>query len=264
MADAIDADLVGWVRAVKVTQGKTADTSTCMRCSSGNSLIDQSDADVVGQRMWQCWTRALQRSGFDSLTESGGLDVCMATLEPSVGSGRHEYSTKLAHEITGGQGKLASGSGRTPFRRFRPRPGRRRHAGTSGSRPLAAADSWSGHAAGVISGSGLISWLSRRTMRLPTRNSAGTSCCCSCRAAGASCGRRPTGCAVSSRRRCLVGSPRRLRCSTPGPGLITGQSCAAVAGVHRAVPGWTRSARPVCTLAVEVWNRHRLHAAPLF
>jgi len=31
-----------------------------------------------------------------------------------------------------------------------------------------------------------------------------------------------------------------------------------------AVPGWTRSARPVCTLAVEVWNRHRLHAAPLF
>ena len=130
MADAIDADLVGWVRAVKVTQGKTADTSTCMRCSSGNSFIDQSDADVVGQRMWQCWTRALQRSGFDSLTESGGLDVCMATLEPSVGSGRHEYSTKLAHEITGGQGKLARGSGRTPFRRFWPRPGRRR-------RPLA-------------------------------------------------------------------------------------------------------------------------------
>jgi hypothetical protein len=65
--------------------------------------------------MWQRWTRAQRRNGFDSLMDSGGLDVRMATLKSGAASGLHEYFTKLAHEVTGGQAELAKGADRTPF-----------------------------------------------------------------------------------------------------------------------------------------------------
>jgi hypothetical protein len=77
--------------------------------------VDQADAEIIGERMWQRWTRALRRAGFDSLRDSGGLDVRMATLKPGAGSGLHEYFVKLSHELTGGHAKLAKGAGRTPF-----------------------------------------------------------------------------------------------------------------------------------------------------
>ena len=57
----------------------------------------------------------MQKRGFDSFRDSGGLDVRMATLKPGKGSGLHEYFVKLSHEMTGGQAKLAKGGGRTPF-----------------------------------------------------------------------------------------------------------------------------------------------------
>jgi hypothetical protein len=113
--DADGAGLVGWVRAVEVTQGKNGWHVHVHALLVWREAIDQEDADVIGQRMWQRWTRALRRCGFDSLMDSGGLDVRMATLKPGAASGLHEYFTKLAHEVTGGQAKLAKGAGRTPF-----------------------------------------------------------------------------------------------------------------------------------------------------
>jgi hypothetical protein len=65
--------------------------------------------------MWLRWDRGLQRHGFNSLRDQGGVDVRMASLVPGEKGGLHEYFTKLAHEITGGQAKLAKGAGRTPF-----------------------------------------------------------------------------------------------------------------------------------------------------
>lgn len=77
--------------------------------------VTEKQAKYVAGRMWGRWNRALLRRGFDSLRDSGGLDVRMASLHPEAKYGLHEYFVKLAHEITGGQAKLARGGGRTPF-----------------------------------------------------------------------------------------------------------------------------------------------------
>jgi hypothetical protein len=114
--DTEQAGLVGWVRAVEVTHGRNGWHVHVHALLVWRDWLDQVDAEVIGERMWQRWTRALRRKGFDSLRDSGGLDVTMASLRPTAdGSGLHDYFVKLAHEITGGQAKLAKGGGRTPF-----------------------------------------------------------------------------------------------------------------------------------------------------
>ena len=120
--DADGAGLVGWVRAVEVTQGKNGWHVHVHALLIWDSTLPDEEADIIGQRMWQRWTRAVRRKGFDSLLRSAdgkrvGVDVRKASLDPAAqgGTGLHEYFTKLAHEVTGGQAKLAQGQGRTPF-----------------------------------------------------------------------------------------------------------------------------------------------------
>jgi len=115
MVDAERAGLVGWARAVEVTHGKNGWHVHVHALLIWREAIGQPQAEVIGQRMWRRWTKALRRNGFDSLEKSGGLDVRMASLNPGTGSGLHDYFTKLAHEIADGQAKLATGGGRTPF-----------------------------------------------------------------------------------------------------------------------------------------------------
>lgn len=111
--------LRGWVKAVEVTRGKNGwhvHIHALMIWDTADTLIPITldEARHVAERMWARWNRALLRAGFDSLRDDGGLDVRMATLTPG-GYGLHEYFVKLAHEVTGGQAKLARGGGRTPF-----------------------------------------------------------------------------------------------------------------------------------------------------
>jgi hypothetical protein len=107
--------LLGWVKADEVTRGRNGWHVHIHALLIWDTGVRLDDAQVVGERMWRRWTNALQRKGFDSLRDSGGLDVRMASLSPEVGDGLHEYFVKLSHEITGGQAKLARGGGRTPF-----------------------------------------------------------------------------------------------------------------------------------------------------
>lgn len=109
------AGLQGWVKAVEVTHGKNGWHVHIHALMIWRDSISQEAANAVGERMWTRWSRALQKRGFDSLRDSGGLDVRLATLRPGTDSGLHEYFVKLSHEITGGQAKLAKGGGRTPF-----------------------------------------------------------------------------------------------------------------------------------------------------
>lgn len=107
--------LRGWVKAVEVTRGKSGWHVHIHVLMIWDAPVTRKQARFVGERMWRRWNRALERRGFDSLRDSGGLDVRMASLRPGAGSGLHEYFVKLSHEITGGQAKLAKGHGRTPF-----------------------------------------------------------------------------------------------------------------------------------------------------
>ncbi|QJY51209.1 protein rep [Pseudonocardia broussonetiae] len=115
VSDQATAGLQGWVKAVEVTRGKNGWHVHLHVLMIWRGEISEDMAKHVGGRMHARWTRALQRRGFDSWRDSGGLDVRLATLDPVKGGGLHEYFVKLSHEITGGQAKLARGGGRTPF-----------------------------------------------------------------------------------------------------------------------------------------------------
>lgn len=106
---------IPWVKAVEVTRGRNGWHVHVHALLIWGQPIPHDQAQHVGERMWRRWDRALQRNGFESLQEAGGLDVRMASLKPGNDSGLHEYFVKLSHEITGGQAKLAKGGGRTPF-----------------------------------------------------------------------------------------------------------------------------------------------------
>lgn len=115
VADQAAAGLQGWVKAVEATHGDNGWHVHLHVLMIWRNDIGEEAATTVGERMWVRWSRALQRRGFDSLRDSGGLDVRLATLRPGAASGLHQYFVKLSHEITGGQAKLAKGGGRTPF-----------------------------------------------------------------------------------------------------------------------------------------------------
>ncbi len=107
--------LRGWVKAVEVTRGQNGWHVHLHALMIWDDDVTTDQARYVARRMWQRWNRALQRRGFDSLRDLGGLDVRLASLKPGTAGGLHEYFVKLSHEITGGHAKLARGSGRTPF-----------------------------------------------------------------------------------------------------------------------------------------------------
>jgi hypothetical protein len=108
-------DYRGWVKAVEVTRGANGWHVHIHALLIWDSKINQKDATHVAERMHRRWSRALEKRGFESWRDSGGLDVRLGSLKPGTGSGLHEYFVKLSHEITGGQAKLAKGGGRTPF-----------------------------------------------------------------------------------------------------------------------------------------------------
>jgi Replication protein len=104
--------LLGWVRVVEATHGRNGwhlhiHVLVCWQRSVSLRL-----AQEIGYRMWQRWTRALERKGFTSWHHRGGVDVRMATLGSNNLS---RYFTKLAWEVTYSHMKEARG-GRSPFK----------------------------------------------------------------------------------------------------------------------------------------------------
>jgi hypothetical protein len=112
LADQELGGLLGWVRVVEATHGRNGwhlhvHVLVCWKRSVSLGL-----ARDIGHRMWQRWTRALERKGFTSWKHRGGVDVRMATL--GAGNLAH-YFTKLAREVTYSHMKESRG-GRSPFK----------------------------------------------------------------------------------------------------------------------------------------------------
>jgi Replication protein len=104
--------LLGWVRVVEATHGRNGwhlhvHVLVCWQRSVSLRL-----AQDIGYRMWQRWTKVLERRGFTSWKHRGGVDVRMATLGSNNLS---RYFTKLAWEVTYSHMKEARG-GRSPFK----------------------------------------------------------------------------------------------------------------------------------------------------
>jgi Replication protein len=104
--------LLGWVRVVEATHGRNGwhlhiHVLVCWKKSVSLAL-----AQDIGYRMWQRWTKVLERRGFTSWKHRGGVDVRMATLRSN---NLARYFTKLAWEVTYSHMKEARG-GRSPFK----------------------------------------------------------------------------------------------------------------------------------------------------
>jgi Replication protein len=103
--------LLGWVRVVEATHGRNGwhlhiHALVCWKRSVSLPL-----AQDIGHRMWQRWTKVLERRGLTSWKHRGGVDVRMASLQTDNLS---RYFTKLAREITSSHTKQSRG-GRSPF-----------------------------------------------------------------------------------------------------------------------------------------------------
>jgi hypothetical protein len=104
--------LLGWVRVVEATHGRNGwhlhvHALVCWKRSVSLGL-----AQDIAHRMWQRWTKALERHGFTSWKHRGGVDVRMASLGTDNLSA---YFTKLAREVTYSHTKESRG-GRSPFK----------------------------------------------------------------------------------------------------------------------------------------------------
>lgn len=118
-ADQQAGGMLGWARAVEVTDGANGWHVHVHVLVCWDRPVSEAFAQHVGARMWARWSRALVRRGFESLVLAdefdelrGGLNVRMATLDDDDLAG---YFTKLAYEVTGGHAKEGRAGGRTPF-----------------------------------------------------------------------------------------------------------------------------------------------------
>jgi Replication protein len=112
IADQELGGLLGWVRVVEATHGRNGwhlhvHVLVCWERSVSLDL-----AQDIGHRMWQRWTRVLERKGLTSWKHRGGVDVRMATLGTD---NLAHYFNKLAREVTYSHMKESRG-GRSPFK----------------------------------------------------------------------------------------------------------------------------------------------------
>ena len=110
----------GWVRAVEVTHGDAGWHVHTHVAVLVNRELTSDERDTLGARMFDRWSRACVRGGFEAPTEAHGVDV--RQVSPGAGAaqaiGRYLVKTGLdglAGEITGGAAKAARGGNRALF-----------------------------------------------------------------------------------------------------------------------------------------------------
>jgi len=112
IADQELGGLLGWVRVVEATHGRNGwhlhvHALVCWDRSVSLGLVQE-----IGHRMWQRWTRVLERKGLTSWKHRGGVDIRMASLGTD---NLAHYFNKLAREVTSSHTKESRG-GRSPFK----------------------------------------------------------------------------------------------------------------------------------------------------
>src|SRR3954466_9585575 len=112
MADQELGGLLGWVRVVEATHGRNGWHLHVHALVCWNRPVSLALAQEIGHRMWQRWSRVLERKGLTSWKHRGGVDVRMATLGTD---NLAHYFNKLAREVTYSHMKEARG-GRSPFK----------------------------------------------------------------------------------------------------------------------------------------------------
>jgi hypothetical protein len=112
IADQELGGLLGWVRVVEATHGRNGWHLHVHALVCWDSLVSLPLVQDIGHRMWQRWTRVLERKGFTSWKHRGGVDVRMATLSRD---NLAHYFNKLAREVTSSHTKESRG-GRSPFK----------------------------------------------------------------------------------------------------------------------------------------------------
>jgi Replication protein len=112
LADQELGGLLGWVRVVEATHGQNGWHLHIHALVCWDRSVPLELAQDIAHRMWQRWTRVLERKGLTSWKHRGGVDVRMATLRTD---NLAHYFNKLAREVTSSHTKESRG-GRSPFK----------------------------------------------------------------------------------------------------------------------------------------------------
>src|SRR4051795_6089819 len=112
IADQELGGLLGWVRVVEATHGRNGWHLHVHALVCWDRSVSLELAQDIGHRMWQRWTRVLERKGLTSWKHRGGVDVRMASLGTD---NLAHYFNKLAREVTYSHMKESRG-GRSPFK----------------------------------------------------------------------------------------------------------------------------------------------------
>lgn len=114
----VEGGMLGWARVVEVTDGVNGWHVHVHVLVCWDRPVSEAFAAHVGAGMWQRWSRAMERRGFESVVLAddfdemrGGLHVRMASLDDDLAA----YFTKLAYEMASGHAKEGRAGGRTPF-----------------------------------------------------------------------------------------------------------------------------------------------------
>jgi hypothetical protein len=107
--------LLGWARAFETTYGENGwhPHLHIILVFEGQRTPEriQRFADEV---FWPSWQRSVEKSGFETLKDSGGMDVRCSTAESAIGLAAY-VAKQLALEATHGLAKKGRKGGRTPF-----------------------------------------------------------------------------------------------------------------------------------------------------
>lgn len=108
--------LRGWVRTVEATHGEHGWHLHVHALVMFDGPVSVELVEVLGQRWFDRWSRALVRKGLAApLEERGGLDVRMVDMGSGSLDATAEYLAKITAEVTGGHVKDARDGNRSPF-----------------------------------------------------------------------------------------------------------------------------------------------------
>ena len=98
LADQELGGLLGWVRVVEATHSRRHGWHLHVHALvCWDRPVSLGLAQEIGHRMWQRWSRLLERRGLTSWKHRGGVDVRLATLATD---NLAHYFNKLAREVT--------------------------------------------------------------------------------------------------------------------------------------------------------------------
>lgn len=116
MAEVARFGIEGWCRAVEVTRGDEFGWHPHLHVLVAfDTPMSPDMIAALGGLWWARFSRAIGRRGYSAVAAKGGLDARTVTISEDGSGGLGRYLSKIAFEVTAGQGKAGRSGNRSPF-----------------------------------------------------------------------------------------------------------------------------------------------------